>query len=248
MCYDIKTSLEAQLLKARRKGDQQAIKEITQKLAPLTDLPIYHASGFQHPRLLIETAEVLPRVAHWGLIPHWVKDREQAKKIWNSTLNARGESIHEKPSFRDAFKSKRCTIYVDGFFEHHHKDGKTFPYFVQAAKPAALCLGGLWSEWLDRSTGQLVNTFTIVTTPGNELLSRIHNNPKLKGPRMPLILNQTDEDQWLNGSPTEAGQLIGPNKGVALNAHTVQRLRGHAYLGNVPEVTMQVNYPELAAS
>ena len=246
MCYDIKTSLEAQLIKARRKGDQQAIKEIMEKLAPLTDLPIYHASGFQHPRLLIETGEALPRVAHWGLIPHWVKDRAQAKKLWNSTLNARGETIHEKPSFRDAYKHKRCAIYVDGFFEHHHFSGKTYPYFVQAANHSALCLGGLWSEWVDRSTGELISTFTIVTTPGNELLSRIHNNPKMKGPRMPLILDQADELQWVEGNPVEAGDLIKANTNISLHAHTVARLRGNAYLGNVPEVSDAVSYPELA--
>ena len=247
MCYDIKTSLEAQLIKARRKGDQQAIKEIMEKLAPLTDLPVYHASGFQHPKVLIEIGERLPRVAHWGLIPHWVKDREQAKKIWNSTLNARGETIHEKPSFRDAYKQRRCALFVDGFFEHHHRGGKTYPYFIQARQKHPLILGGLWSEWLDRSTGELVNTFTIVTTPGNELLSKIHNNPKMKGPRMPLILNEADETQWIEGSPEEAGTLIQANTDIALSAHTVARLRGNAYLGNVPEASEEVTYEELVS-
>jgi len=247
MCYDIKTSLEAQLIKARRKGDEQAVKEIMEKLAPLTDLPIYHASGFQHPRLLIETGQSLPTIAHWGLIPHWVRNREQASKLWNSTLNARGESLHEKPSFRDSLKDKRCLIYVDGFYEHHHNQGKTFPFFIEAKDKHPLCLGGLWSEWLDQTTGELINTFTIVTTPANDLLGRIHNNPKMKGPRMPLILDEEDVEQWLFGSNTEATPLIGPNKKLPLNAYTVERLRGNAYLGNVPEVSEEVNYPELAA-
>lgn len=245
MCYDIKTSLEAQLIKARRKGDAQAIKEIMEKLAPLTDLPIYHASGFQHPRLLIETGQSLPIVAHWGLIPHWVRDREQASKLWNSTLNARGESLHEKPSFRDSYRDKRCLIYVDGFYEHHHRNGKTFPYFIQAEDQRPISLGGLWSEWLDNTTGELIKTFTIVTTPANQLLGQIHNNPKMKGPRMPLVLDEEDAELWLFGNSMEAAPLIGPNKQLPLTAYTVARLRGNSYLGNVPEVAEKVVYPEL---
>ena len=91
MCYDIKASLEAQLNRARRNNDEQAIKEIIEKLLPLTDVPIFHASGFSHPKLFIYTDDEpeLPAVASWGLVPHWVKDSEQQKKIWNSTLNAR---------------------------------------------------------------------------------------------------------------------------------------------------------------
>ena len=117
MCYDIKASLEAQLTRAQREQDYQAIEEIMEKLIPLTDLPIHHASGFSHPELLIYTdrSPNFPVVATWGLVPHWVKDDEQRKKLWNNTLNARGETIFEKPSFRNAAKHNRCIVYVDGF-------------------------------------------------------------------------------------------------------------------------------------
>lgn len=246
MCYDIKTSLEAQLIKARRKGDQEAIKQIMEKLAPLTDLPIYHASGFQHPRVLVYTPDDgLPVVSHWGLIPHWVRDWEQAQKLRNNTLNARGETLFEKPSFREAFKKHRCLIFVDGFYEHHHFHGKTYPYFIHQASQQPICLGGLYSEWLDRSTGELIHSFTIVTTPGNELLSQIHNNPKMKGPRMPLILQEAEEDRWLFDDVTGVQELIEPDESIGLNAHTVQRLRGSAYRGNVPESNEEFLYPEL---
>jgi len=82
MCYDIKASLETQLNRARRNNDLQAIEEIMDKLIPFTNLPIYHASGFSHPELLIYTdrSPNFPEVATWGLVPHWVDNDEQLKK------------------------------------------------------------------------------------------------------------------------------------------------------------------------
>jgi hypothetical protein len=76
MCYDISTNLQAQLSRANRKGDLHAIKEIKENLVPLTDLPIYHTTGFSHPKLLIYTdrSPWFPEVSTWGLVPHWVKD------------------------------------------------------------------------------------------------------------------------------------------------------------------------------
>jgi putative SOS response-associated peptidase YedK len=141
MCYDIKTSLETQLKRAEKNQDLQAIEDIRQRLVPLTDLPLNHASGFTHPELLIYTdrSPYFPEVATWGLVPHWTKDIEQQNKLWNGTLNARGETIFEKPAFRDAALHHRCIIYVDGFYEHHHKAGKTYPYFVHHNQKLPLC-------------------------------------------------------------------------------------------------------------
>ncbi len=252
MCYDIKASLEAQLMRARRKGDEEAVKEIIEKLAPLSDLPIYHASGFQHPKLLIypEDHPDEPLVAIWGLVPHWVKDRVQLKKYWNNTLNARGETIFEKPSFREAARSHRCILYVDGFYEHHHYKGKTYPFFVHKKDQTPMALAGLSSEWLDEETGELINTFSIVTTEGNSLLSKIHNNPKLKGPRMPLILPTKLEERWLEPIQDELDikalqELIQSYPDDELDAFTVSKLRGKEYQGNVPETAQAVTYDEL---
>ena len=249
MCYDIKASLESQLKRAQRKGDAQAISDIKKKLVPLTDLPIFHASGFSHPKLLIYTnrSPDYPEVATWGLVPHWVRDTEQLKKYWNNTLNARGETIFEKPSFRDAAKEHRCLIYVDGFYEHHHYQGKAYPFFIHAKNDQPLILGGLWNEWVNRDTGELLNTFTIVTTQGNKMLTKIHNNPKLKGPRMPVLLDEAWTEQWLQPSNEETDEplfkeLIQPFPEDVLEAHTVGKLRGRDYPGNVPEVSDPVHY------
>lgn len=252
MCYDIKTSLEAQLSKAKRRGDLQAIEEIKRKLVPYTNLPLHHASGFSHPKLLIYTdrSPDCPEIAVWGLVPHWIKDRDQLKKFWNNTLNARGETIFEKPSFRNSARHKRCLIYVDGFYEHHHYKGKTYPFFVHHENNEPMVLGGLWSEWLDEETGELLNSFSIVTTEGNDLLTRIHNNPRLKGPRMPLILPREIEDKWLDPVNDELDiksirELIRSYPDEVLEAYTVRRLRGKEYVGNVEEVAKPHEYEEL---
>ena len=255
MCYDIKTSLETQLKRAKLRGDKEAVKEIQLKLIPLTDLPIHHASGFSHPKLLIYTdrSPEYPEVATWGLVPFWVKDEGQKKKIWNNTLNARGETIFEKPAFRTSAKNNRCIIYVDGFYEHHHFEGKTYPFFIHQKDNKPLALAGLWSEWFDEETGERLTTFSIVTTEGNPMLARIHNNPKLKGPRMPLILPEGMEDKWLEAINDELDikairELIISYPESELEAHTVQRLRGKEYPGNVEGISDEFEYPELIIS
>lgn len=255
MCYDIKASLESQLKRALRSGDSQVAEEIREKLLPLTDLPLYHASGFSHPRLLIYTDSDpdFPLVATWGLVPHWVKDQAQKNKLWNQTLNARGETIFEKPSFRMAARSKRCLIYIDGFYEHHHHGGSTYPYFIYRKDHQPLILAGLYSDWTDPDSGETLTTFSIVTTEGNPMMARIHNNPKLQGPRMPLILPEALAEKWLqtiDDPPDQKAiqELIRSFPEEPLKAHTVSRLRGKAYPGNIPEISQEVSYPELAES
>ena len=252
MCYDIKASYEAQLNRARRKGDLAAIAEILEKLIPFTDLPLHHASGFSHPELLIYTdkSPEFPTVATWGLVPHWVKDEDQLKKLWNNTLNARGETIFEKPSFRQAAKNSRCIIYIDGFYEHHHFNKKTYPFFIQRKDRNPIALAGLWNEWINPETKGRINTFTIVTTKGNTLMSKIQNNPKIKGPRMPLILPDELEDQWLNTLNDDLDkqniqELIQSYPEEALKAHTVGKLRGKEYAGNVKGISDEIIYEDL---
>jgi putative SOS response-associated peptidase YedK len=252
MCYDIKASYEAQLSRATRKGDLITVEEILEKLMPLTDLPLHHVSGFSHPELLIYTNQSpeFPIVATWGLIPQWVKGEDQRKKLWNNTLNARGETIFEKPSFKQSAKNNRCIIYVDGFYEHHHFNKKTYPFFIQQKDEKPMALAGLWSEWYHPETHGKTNSFSIVTTVGNSMMAKIHNNPKIKGPRMPLILLDELEDQWLNPVENDFDQqkiqdLIQSYPDEELKAHTVRKLRGKEYAGNVKYISDNVVYEEV---
>jgi putative SOS response-associated peptidase YedK len=253
MCYDIKASIEAQLKRARRHGDPEAIREIKDKLVPLTDLPLFHTTGFRHPKLLVYTdrSPLLPEVAIWGLIPHWVKDGAQRQRYWNNTLNARGETIFEKPAFRDAARDHRCIIAVDGFYEHHHYKENTYPFFIYRKDGEPMSLAGIWNEWADPETGEVLLSFSIVTTRGNTTLGRIHNNPKLEGPRMPVILPEDLENDWL--APVNDAldinaleTLIQPFPDEMLGSHTTGRLRGREYRGNVPGIDKEIIYPELS--
>ncbi|SHJ45165.1 SOS response-associated peptidase [Aquimarina spongiae] len=252
MCYDVHASLKSQLKRAKHYGNKEAIKEIEEKIVPQTELPLFHAQGQAHKKLLIYTDKQpeYPTVSTWGLVPSWVKDTEQLKKFWNNTLNARGETIFEKPSFRYSAKNRRCLIYIDGFYEHHHFNKKTYPFHIHRKDGEPLILAGLWNEWTDKQTGEILNTFSIVTTEGNSLLSGIHNNPRLKGPRMPVILPDEIADNWLNPINDELDQkaiqeLIRPYPDSELDYYTVDRLRGKAYIGNKEEITHKFEYEEL---
>ncbi|NHF60164.1 SOS response-associated peptidase [Flavobacteriaceae bacterium TP-CH-4] len=253
MCYDVKAQLETQLNRAIRDGDVHAIREIKEKLAPLTDLPIYHSSGFKHPKLLVYTNESpnVPVVSQWGLGPYWAFDKEKLYKAWNKTLNARGEDMFETKSFKSSAKSKRCIIQVDGFYEHMDYKGKKYPHFIYRKDGQPLSLGGLWREWKDKETGETLHTFAIVTTRANSLMEEIHNKPAAsQEPRMPVILPEELEDKWLSDYDEELvenaiAELLEPFPAEEMVAHTVGRIRGKEYKGNIDSIDEKVVYPEL---
>jgi len=248
MCYNVKALLRSQLKRARRDGNEQAIEEIQLSLFELGVTDLHQVSGFAHPKMIIyPEAHSLPVVATWGLVPHWVKDNEGKVQIWNSTLNARGETIFEKPSFRDSPKAKRCLVYLDGFYESHHLAGKTHPFFISRKDGEAFPVACLWSEWMDRENKSKLITFSIVTTRGNEMMTRIHNNPKLEGSRMPVILPDELADHWIDPamSPKELTELLLPFDDEFLTAHTVGRIAGKESKGNVPDADEEFVYEEL---
>ncbi|NQU51090.1 MAG: SOS response-associated peptidase [Bacteroidetes bacterium] len=247
MCYDIKTKVEAALKRARRYNNEEWTQMLIDQFRPFLENEYFHVSGFEHPELLIYTKNSFdkPIKAVWGLIPFWVKNSEQQLKTWNNTINARGETIFEKPSFRSSAKSKRCLIYIDGFFEHHYFNGESYPFFVQKEDKEPLIFGGLWDEWVNNESGELITSCTIITTKANALMSKIHNNPRLKESRMPLILKEKDEDEWLNGDLKDANNLIVPASDIHLKAHTVRKLRGNNSVGNSPKAVEEYIYPVL---
>lgn len=131
----------------------------------------------------------------FGLIPHWAKD----PKIGIQCLNARGETVAEKPAFRDAFRKRRCLVLTDGFYDWK-KDGKNrIPYRFMMKDQEPYALAGLWDRW-KRPDGREFETFSIVTTKPNELIAPIHN-------RMPVILKEEDENLWLAPYVSEAKTL-----------------------------------------
>ena len=130
MCYSIAQLKKREFDFAVREGlTKEVIDKLFQEWQNLElaennsdEKPMYRVSGFEHPLLYTVTKDTVYRASkiQWGLIPSWTKDPEQASKIMDQTLNARGETIFEKPSFKDSATNKRCLIFVDGFYEHHH--------------------------------------------------------------------------------------------------------------------------------
>lgn len=114
----------------------------------------------------------------WGLVPRWAKD----ESIGNKLINARAETLTEKPSFREAFRSRRCIIPASGFYEWMRAaKGAKQPFYFYLKEKEVFGFAGLWEEWLDKETGEAVETCTIITTEANDVLKPVHD-------RMPVIL------------------------------------------------------------
>lgn len=130
---------------------------------------------------------------NWDLVPYWAKYRN----IQKATLNARIETIGEKPSFKNSVNN-RCLILVNGFYEWKCLDSKgkeTQRHFIQLdTEDDAFALGGIYNQWIDKTTGEELTSFSIVTTDANKLNGRIHNTKQ----RMPLVLSIQAREAWLN--------------------------------------------------
>lgn len=132
---------------------------------------------------------------HWGLIPFWAKN----DAIKKSTLNARIETLTEKPAFRNSV-NQRCLVLANGYYEWKwldEKGKKKQKYLISPTNQEIFAFAGLYSTWKEPETGNIVNSYSIITTEANELMSEIHNNKK----RMPVILKEQDRKNWLKGTP-----------------------------------------------
>lgn len=153
----------------------------------------------------------------WGLIPMWAKD----PSIGSRLINARGETVAEKPSFRGSFKYKRCLILADGFYEWKANPGKKTktPYYIHMADRKPFALAGLWDTW-ESPDGSSLKTCTIITTTPNELMAELHD-------RMPVIIHPRDYGKWLDASPQTPENLlplIKPFPADNMSAHPVSTL------------------------
>jgi putative SOS response-associated peptidase YedK len=148
----------------------------------------------------------------WGLIPSWAKD----PKIGNKLINARAETLAEKPSFRNAFKRRRCLIIADGFYEWQKLEKRKQPYYIKMQDGKPFAFAGLWENWKSPE-GEEVISCTIVTTAANSLMEPIHD-------RMPVILSLDECDRWLDSSvsdPQVLQSLLKPYKSDEMQAISV---------------------------
>lgn len=133
-----------------------------------------------------EQSEKQLQMLRWGLIPSWAKDPAIGAKM----INARSETVSEKPSFKSALKQRRCLIVADGFYEWQRQDGKKQPYYFRLESGQLFAFAGLWENWRSPD-GQTTSSCTILTTEANDLLRPIHD-------RMPVILDPKNYDIWLD--------------------------------------------------
>jgi putative SOS response-associated peptidase YedK len=151
----------------------------------------------------------------WGLVPRWAKD----PAIGNRLINARAETVASLPSFRDAFKERRCVIPATRYYEWQRAGSRKIPHSIARPDGASMSFAGLWEAWRDRATGELLYTCVIITTEANATLARIHD-------RMPVILPRDAIDAWLapNEDPITLQRLLQPRPDDELHAEPIGTL------------------------
>jgi len=185
MCFHSKQGKDAQTLEKRFKA-----KLKSNDLLVTAD----RFNGFTYPKTPVITNQnkLEVQLFNWGLIPTWAKD----ESFRSSTLNARIETVTELPSFKNNVKN-RCLILADGFYEWKWLDEKgkgKQQYLISLPNDKPFAFAGIYSEWTNKNTGELLQTYAMITTEANPLMAEIHNTKK----RMPVILTPQNENDWLN--------------------------------------------------
>ncbi|MCS6962784.1 SOS response-associated peptidase [Thermoflexus sp.] len=148
--------------------------------------PRYNAAPTQPLPTLLNDGTRRIRLFRWGLIPHWAED----PAIGNRLINARAETLTIRPSFREAFRRRRCLVLADGFYEWQRTPHGRIPYWIGLQDREPFAFAGLWDRW-ESPEGKVIESFTIITTAANERVARIHD-------RMPVILLPEHEEIWLD--------------------------------------------------
>jgi len=156
----------------------------------------------------------------WGFIPSWAKE----PSIGNKMINARSETVAEKPAFRSAFKKKRCLVIADGFYEWKTEGKRKFPIYIRLKSKEPFGFAGLYNVW-KAPDGNLLCTCTIITTEANEAVKPIHD-------RMPVILPGDAEDMWINPATEDKEALVG-----ILKPYPSEEMEAY-------EVSTNVNFPQ----
>lgn len=201
------------------KTDPQTLTEIFPGFEMPEELnPRYNIAPSQKVAVVPNKGENKVELFHWGLIPSWAKD----PKIGNRMINARAETLAEKPSFRTPYKRRRCLILADGFYEWHQEpesSSKT-PIYIRLKSGEPFAFAGLWEVWRPSDDDAPVLSCTIITTTPNSLMEKIHR-------RMPVILATDGYDQWLDPHeqpPDRLNGLLTSYPAEEMTAYPVSRL------------------------
>lgn len=189
------------------------------KLSEVPDIkPRYNIAPTQSVATVTVEREKMQRqfqFMRWGLIPSWAKDM----KIGSHTINARSETVAEKPAFRSAIKHRRCLIIADGFYEWQPQGKKKQPYYFQMGNNEPFAIASLWENWRSPEAENVVSC-SIITTAANETVQPVHD-------RMPVILPEDVWEQWLDPSINNSQQvlpLLKPYSSAAMKANAVSTI------------------------
>ena len=157
--------------------------------------PHSHISAFSNPLIPVITGEKqnLIQLYYWGLIPKWVKSSTKANELRRMTYNAKSETIKAKPSFKDAIKDQKCLVIADGFYEWETTSNGKVCHFIRPYERDIFVFAGIWSNWLDVNSGEIMYTVSIITQSANKIKEKIHNVKK----RQPVILHKHNQSKWL---------------------------------------------------
>ena len=241
MCYSYSLKSDAKKIEQRYNAKFESGEEVY--------TPIYHTFGFVHSKLpaILSNDPGHIKMIQWGLIPSWSKDKEKAFDARKNTLNAKCETIYEKPSFRGSAKNRRCLIPATGFFEWMDLNKVKFPHHISIKDEEIFSFGGLWDSATfinEDGIKEVIETFSVITTDANLLMAKIHNLKK----RMPFILPRELENKWLNESLSkqEVEEMLLPFPEERMQAHTISKLiTSRTTSPNVPEVLTPYEYSEL---
>ncbi len=181
----------------------------------LTDLggrSRFNVAPSQTMPVIVKDGDVRPVMMAWGLLPHWAKDLQGSPR----PINARAETLTEKPLFRGLLKQHRCLIPASGFYEWKRAGARKQPYYIHLKESPVFAFAGLYDVW-HGADGGAFPTYTIITTEANDLVGPIHN-------RMPVILRPEDEGRWLASTPPapdEVQAILGPYPAEAMEAYPV---------------------------
>lgn len=192
-------------------GDELTHRFRVQEAPPFTR---YNAAPTQLLPV-IRSIDGQPQLAllRWGLTPAWA-----AEDFGGRLINARAESVRERPSFRHLLRHRRCLVPANAFYEWLKRPGGSFPFRFFLPEEPLFAMAGLWDEWCNPATGEIVSSFTIITVPANQLVARIHD-------RMPALLPRTAETAWLDERAplSEVLSLLRPYPADAMACAPVSR-------------------------
>ncbi len=166
---------------------REAVQEYFGIEVPFALEPRYNVAPSQDIAVIRQPADTKPEAAmlKWGLVPFWAKDAAIGARM----INARAETVAQKPAFRQAFKRRRCVILADGFYEWHTENGRKTPYFISLKTDQPFAMAGLWESW-HKADQPPLETCAIITTAASKSIAKLHD-------RMPVILDAPTATDWI---------------------------------------------------